>query len=84
VSVRFGRFGAFAQIGTRDDEEKPKFASLRPHQRMDEITLADALELFKLPRTLGEWDDGHLDQGRRRALRPIRAVRHQEIRVAQE
>jgi DNA topoisomerase-1 len=59
VSVRYGRFGAFAQIGTRDDEEKPKFASLRPHQRMDELTLADALELFKLPRTLGEWEDGH-------------------------
>jgi DNA topoisomerase-1 len=59
VSVRFGRFGAFAQIGTREDEEKPKFASLRPHQRMDEITLADAIELFKLPRTLGEWEDGH-------------------------
>jgi DNA topoisomerase-1 len=58
VSVRYGRFGAFAQIGTRDDEEKPKFASLRPHQRMDEITLADAIELFQLPRTLGEWEDG--------------------------
>ena len=51
VSVRFGRYGAFAQIGTRDDEEKPKFASLRPGQRMDDVTLADALELFKLPRT---------------------------------
>jgi DNA topoisomerase I len=59
VSVRFGRFGAFAQIGTRDDEEKPKFASLRPHQRMDDLTLADALDLFQLPKTLGEWDDGH-------------------------
>jgi DNA topoisomerase-1 len=59
VSVRYGRFGAFAQIGTRDDEEKPKFASLRPHQRMDDVTLADALELFKLPRTVGEWDDGY-------------------------
>ena len=59
VSVRYGRFGAFAQIGTRDDEEKPRFASLRPHQRMDEITLAEALDLFQLPRTLGEWEDGH-------------------------
>jgi DNA topoisomerase-1 len=59
VSVRFGRFGAFAQIGTREDEEKPKFASLRPHQRMDDMTLADALDLFQLPRTLGEWEDGH-------------------------
>jgi DNA topoisomerase-1 len=59
VSVRFGRYGAFVQLGTRDDVEKPKFASLRPHQRMDELTLADALELFKLPRTLGQMEDGH-------------------------
>ena len=59
VSVRYGRFGAFAQIGTRDDEEKPRFASLRPHQRMDELTLEQALDLFQLPRTLGQWEDGH-------------------------
>ena len=59
VSVRYGRYGAFAQIGTREDTEKPKFASLRPHQRMDDLTLADALDLFQLPRTLGEWEDGH-------------------------
>jgi DNA topoisomerase I len=59
VSVRFGRFGAFAQIGTRDDEEKPKFASLRPHQRMDDLTLDEALDLFQLPRTVGEWEDGY-------------------------
>jgi DNA topoisomerase-1 len=59
VSVRFGRFGAFAQIGTREDEEKPKFASLRPHQHMDDLTLEQALELFQLPRTLGNWEDGH-------------------------
>jgi DNA topoisomerase-1 len=59
VSVRYGRYGAFAQIGTREDEEKPRFASLRPHQRMDTITLAEALELFQLPRILGETEDGH-------------------------
>ena len=59
VSVRYGRYGAFAQIGTREDEEKPKFASLRPHQRMDTITLPDALELFQLPRVVGQTDDGH-------------------------
>ena len=59
VSVRYGRYGAFAQIGTRDDEEKPKFASLRPHQRMDTVTLPEALELFKLPRIVGQTDDGH-------------------------
>ena len=59
VSVRYGRFGAFAQIGTRDDEEKPKFASLKPSQRMDDLTLDLALELFQLPRTLGNWEDGY-------------------------
>jgi len=58
VSVRYGKYGPFVQLGTRDDEEKPKFASLRPHQRMDSITLAEALELFKLPRILGSTADG--------------------------
>jgi DNA topoisomerase-1 len=59
VSVRYGRYGAFVQIGTREDTEKPKFASLRPQQSMDGLTLADALELFKLPRVVGEWEDGY-------------------------
>ena len=59
ISVRYGRFGAFAQIGTRDDEEKPKFASLKPGQRMDDLTLEQALELFQLPRTVGQWEDGY-------------------------
>ena len=59
VSVRYGKYGAFVQLGTRDDVEKPKFASLRPGQQMDDVTLADAMELFKLPRTLGEWEDGY-------------------------
>ncbi len=58
ISVRYGKYGPFVQMGTKDDEEKPKFASLRPHQRMDSIVLADALELFKLPRTLGHMPDG--------------------------
>ena len=53
MSVRLGRFGPFAQIGTKDDEDKPKFASLRPGQRMDSITFDEALKLFDLPRKLG-------------------------------
>ncbi len=54
VTVRMGRFGPFVQIGTKDDVEKPRFAGLRPGQKMDTLQLADAFELFKLPRTLGE------------------------------
>ncbi|HEU4592188.1 MAG TPA: DNA topoisomerase I [Steroidobacteraceae bacterium] len=59
VTVRMGRYGPFVQIGTKDDEEKPKFAGLRPGQKMDSIKLPEALELFKLPRKLGEMEDGH-------------------------
>ncbi len=58
VQVRLGRYGPYAQIGTKDDEDKPTFASLRPGQSMHTITLPDALELFKLPRNLGKGDDG--------------------------
>jgi len=58
VTVRMGRFGPFVQIGTKDDEEKPKFAGLRPGQKMNDITFEEAMELFKLPRQLGETPDG--------------------------
>jgi DNA topoisomerase-1 len=58
MTVRMGRYGPFVQIGTKDDEEKPKFAGLRPGQKMNEITLEEALELFKLPRKLGETPEG--------------------------
>ena len=58
ISVRMGRYGPFVQIGTRDDEEKPRFAGLRPGQKMDTITLEEALELFKLPRELGVSPEG--------------------------
>lgn len=58
VSVRMGRYGPFVQIGTRDDAEKPKFAGLRPGQKMDGITLEEALKLFNLPRELGETPEG--------------------------
>ena len=60
VSVRFGRYGAYAQIGTQDDEEKPTFASLRTGQDIENISLAEAIELFKMPRTVGETDSGEV------------------------
>ena len=58
VAVRMGRYGPYVIIGTVEDEEKPKFYGLRAGQRMDSITLEEALELTKLPRELGEMDDG--------------------------
>jgi DNA topoisomerase-1 len=60
ITVRMGRFGPFVQIGTKDDEEKPRFAGLRPGQKMDSLTFADAMELFKLPRTLGTTAQGEV------------------------
>ena len=54
VSVRLGRYGPFAQIGTAEDEDKPKFASLRPGTSMHTISLEEALPLFNLPRSLGQ------------------------------
>lgn len=54
VSARIGKFGPLVQIGTSEEDEKPQFASLRPGQSIYSITLEEALELFKLPRTLGE------------------------------
>ncbi len=58
MSVRMGRFGPFVQIGTKDDEEKPRFAGLRPGQKMDTITHEEALVLFQLPRKLGATAEG--------------------------
>jgi len=54
--ARIGRFGPMIQIGDAEDEEKPRFASLRKDQSIGTITLEEALDLFKLPRTLGERD----------------------------
>ncbi len=57
VMVKIGRFGPVAQIGSTDSEEKPRFAQLKKEQSLETITLEEALELFRLPRELGEYDD---------------------------
>ncbi|MFA7298496.1 MAG: type I DNA topoisomerase [Candidatus Absconditabacterales bacterium] len=56
VVARIGRFGAMVQVGTAQDTEKPKFASLRPGQNIESLTLEDALALFALPRIIGEYE----------------------------
>ncbi len=57
VSVRIGKFGPLVQIGSPDDEEKPRFASLRKGQMIETITFEDAMELFKLPKKVGIFED---------------------------
>ena len=57
IIARIGRFGPMVQIGEQDDEEKPRFASLTKGQNIDSITLEEALDLFKMPRVLGEFED---------------------------
>ena len=56
VSVKIGRFGPVVQIGTSEDDEKPRFAQLKKDMSIETITLEEALDLFKLPRTLGEFE----------------------------
>lgn len=58
LSVRIGKYGTFAQIGTRDDEDKPQFAGLLPGQKLETITFDEAMALFDLPRHLGETPEG--------------------------
>jgi DNA topoisomerase I len=57
ISVKIGRFGPMVQIGVQDEEEKPQFASLQKDQSISTITLQEALKLFDLPRTLGEFEE---------------------------
>ncbi|MBQ7822642.1 MAG: type I DNA topoisomerase [Bacteroidaceae bacterium] len=57
VSVKIGRYGPLVQLGLAEDEEKPQFASLLKGQSMSTITLDEALRLFELPRTLGEFEE---------------------------
>ncbi|MBL6693144.1 type I DNA topoisomerase [Flavobacteriaceae bacterium] len=57
VKVRLGRFGPIAQIGEPEDEEKPIFVSLAPGQQLESLELEEALELFKLPKSIGSYED---------------------------
>jgi len=57
LTVKIGRFGPVAQIGTAEEEEKPVFASLRKEQSLESITIEEALELFKLPRQIGTFEE---------------------------
>ena len=63
VSVKIGRFGPLVQIGTPEDEEKPLFASLMKGQSVSTITLEEALKLFDLPRTLGDFEEKTVSVG---------------------
>ena len=56
VTVKIGRFGPVVQIGSTENEQKPRFAQLKAEQSLETITLEEALELFRLPRELGEFD----------------------------
>lgn len=61
VSVRLGKFGPMVQVGTMEDEEKPKFASLSPDQQLNSITFEEAMDLFKLPKALGHYKDDEVE-----------------------
>ncbi|MDA0844193.1 MAG: DNA topoisomerase, partial [Bacteroidetes bacterium] len=61
VIVRLGRFGPMAQIGSPDDSDPPRYAGLLPHQSITSITFEEALDLFKLPRTLGDYKGEQLE-----------------------
>jgi DNA topoisomerase-1 len=60
VTVRMGRYGPVAQIGDSGNEEKPRYASLSKNQLLETITMEEVLDLFRLPRSLGEYEDGEM------------------------
>ena len=61
VSVRLGKFGPMVQMGTVDDEDKPTFASLGPDQQLNTITFEEAMDLFKLPKSLGKYKEEEVE-----------------------
>lgn len=63
VSVKIGRFGPVVQIGAADDTEKPRFAQLKKEQSLETLSLEEALELFKLPRELGQYEEANVTVG---------------------
>lgn len=79
VYARMGRFGAMVQIGESDTEEKPKYAGLKPGLLIETVTLAEALALFALPRTLGEYEEKEMVVGEGR-FGPY--IRHNSVFVS--
>src|SRR3546814_11601125 len=65
VAVRIGRYGPFVQLGPASDEEKPRYASLRGSQSIETISLEEALELFKLPKKIGSFEEEERSEERR-------------------
>jgi len=63
VSVKIGRYGPIVQLGNTSEDEKPKFASILKNQRIENISLEEALDLFKLPRTVGKFEDDDIVAG---------------------
>ena len=63
VSVKIGRYGPIVQIGSAEDDDKPRFAQMKKGQTIETITLDEALELFRLPRTLGEFEGTEVSVG---------------------
>lgn len=79
VSVKIGRYGPIVQIGSAEDEDKPRFAQMKKGQTIETITLEEALELFRLPRTLGEFEGSTVSVGTGR-FGPY--IRHEKFYVS--